>query len=62
MRIWRAFKVFYEIITDREIYFLLGLAIRDFFRKEKADPQPDPLPVSVPATVKERVKSMTAGR
>ena len=62
MQIWRAFKVFYEIITDREIYFLLGLAIRDIFRKEKADPKPDPLPVSIPATVKERVKSMAAGR
>ena len=62
MRIWRVFKVFYEIVTDREIYFLLGLAIRDFFRKEKADPKPDPLPVSLPAAVKERVKSMTAGR
>jgi hypothetical protein len=62
MRIWRVFKVFYEIITDREIYFLLGLAIRDFFRKEKSDPKPDPLPVSFPAIVKERVKSMTAGR
>ena len=62
MQIWRVFKVFYEIITDREIYFLLRLAIRDFFRKEKADLKPDPLPVSTPATVKQRVKSMTAGR
>jgi hypothetical protein len=29
MSIWRAMKVFYEIVTDREVYFLLGLAVRD---------------------------------
>jgi len=40
MRLWRAFKVFYQVITDREIYFLLGLAIRDLFRKTKSDPKP----------------------
>jgi hypothetical protein len=55
MRIWRAFKVFYQVITDREIYFLLGLAIRDLFRKTKSDPKP-----AVP--VKKRAKAMSAGK
>ena len=40
MRVWRAMKVFYEIVTDREVYFLLGLAIRDLFRTSKSDPKP----------------------
>ena len=55
MRIWRAMKVFYEIVTDREIYFLLGLAIRDLFRKEKSNPKP-----AMP--LKKRAKAMSAGR
>ena len=55
MRIWRAFKVFYQIVTDREIYFLLGLAIRDLFRKTKSDPKPA-------VAVKKRAKAMSAGR
>lgn len=55
MRIWRAIKVFYEIVTDREVYFLLGLAIRDLFRTIKSDPKP-----AVP--VKKRAKAMSAGR
>jgi hypothetical protein len=55
MRLWRAFKVFYQVITDREIYFLLGLAIRDLFRKTKSDPKPV-------VVVKKRAKAMAAGR
>jgi hypothetical protein len=55
MRIWRAMKVLYEIVTDREIYFLLGLAIRDLFHTTKSDPKP-----AVP--VKKRAKAMSAGR
>jgi hypothetical protein len=55
MRIWRAMKVFYEIITDREVYFLLGLAIRDVFRKTKSDPKPA-------VVMKKRAKAMSAGR
>jgi len=55
MRIWRAMKVFYEVITDREVYFLLGLAIRDLFRKTKSDPKPE-------IAVKKRAKAMSAGR
>jgi hypothetical protein len=55
MRIWRAMKVFYEIVTDREVYFLLGLAIRDIFRKTKSDPKPA-------IAVKKRAKAMSAGR
>ncbi len=55
MRIWRAFKVFFQIVTDREIYFLLGLAIRDLFHKTKSDPNPA-LPV------KKRAKAMSAGK
>jgi hypothetical protein len=57
MRIWRAMKVFYEIVTDREIYFLLGLAIRDLFRKTKSDPKP-----AVVVPVKKRAKAISAGR
>jgi hypothetical protein len=55
MRIWRAMKIFYEIITDREVYFLLGLALRDLFRKTKSDPKPA-------IAVKKRAKAMSAGR
>jgi hypothetical protein len=55
MGLWRAFKVFYEVITDREIYFLLNMAIRDMFRKTKSDPKPV-------VVVKKRAKAMTAGR
>jgi hypothetical protein len=55
MRIWRAMKVFYEIVTDREVYFLLGLAIRDVFRKTKSDPKPA-------VVMKKRAKAMSAGR
>lgn len=55
MGLWRAIKVFYQVITDREIYFLLGLAIRDLFRKTKADPKPV-------VVVKKRAKAMSAGR
>jgi hypothetical protein len=55
MRIWRAMKIFYEIVTDREVYFLLGLAIRDLFRKTKSDPKP-----AVP--MKKHAKTMSAGR
>jgi hypothetical protein len=55
MRIWRAMKVFYEIVTDREVYFLLGLAIRDLFRKTKSDPRPA-------VAVKKRAKAMSAGQ
>ena len=54
MRIWRAMKVFYEIVTDREVYFLLGLAFRDLFRKTKSDPKP-----AMP--LKKRAKAMSAG-
>ena len=55
MRIWRAMKVFYEIVTDREVYFLLSLAVRDLFRKEKSNPKP-----AMP--LKRRAKAMSAGR
>ena len=55
MRIWRAMKVFYEIVTDREVYFLLGLAIRDICRKTKSDPKPA-------IAVKKRAKAMSTGR
>jgi hypothetical protein len=55
MRIWRAFKVFYEIVSDREVYFLLGLAIRDLFRKTKSDPKPAVL-------VKKRAKAMSSSQ
>jgi hypothetical protein len=55
MRIWRAIKVFYEIITDREVYFLFGLAIRDVFRNTKSDPKPA-------VVIKKRAKAMSAGR
>jgi hypothetical protein len=55
MRIWRAIKVFYEIVTDREVYFLLGLAIRDLFRNTKSDPKPA-------VVVKKRAKAMSASR
>jgi hypothetical protein len=55
MRIWRAMKVFYEIVTDREVYFLLGLAIKDLFRKTKSDPK-----AAIP--LKKRAKAMSAGR
>ena len=55
MRIWRAMKVFYEIVTDREVYFLLGLAVRDLFRKTKSDPKPA-------VAVKRRAKAMSASR
>ncbi|HET8888236.1 MAG TPA: hypothetical protein VFQ41_04980 [Candidatus Angelobacter sp.] len=55
MKIMRAFRVFYQIITDREIYFLLGLAFRDLFRKTKSDPRP-----AVP--VKKRAKAIAAGQ
>jgi hypothetical protein len=55
MRIWRAMKVFYEIITDREVYFLLGLAIRDLFRETKSDPKPA-------VAMKRRAKAMSAGQ
>jgi hypothetical protein len=57
MRIWRAMKVFYEIVTDREVYFLLGLAVRDLFRKTKSDPKP-----AVVVRVKKRAKAMSASR
>jgi hypothetical protein len=55
MGLWRAFKVFYQVITDREVYFLLGLAIRDLFRKTKSNPRPV-------MPVKKRAKAMSAGR
>lgn len=55
MRIGRALRVCYQIITDREIYFLLGLAFRDLFRKKKSDPRP-----AVP--VKKRAKVIAAGQ
>jgi hypothetical protein len=55
MRIWRAFKVFYQIVTDREVYFLLGLAIRDLFRKSQSDPTPA-------IQMKKRVKAVSAGK
>lgn len=54
MRIWRACKVFYQIVTDREVYFLLGLAIRDLFRTTKSDPKP--------VAVKKRAKAVSAGQ
>jgi hypothetical protein len=57
MRIWRAMKVFYEIVTDREVYFLLGLAVRDMFRKTKSDPKP-----AVVVRMKKRAKAMSASR
>ena len=55
MRIWRSMKIFYEIVTDREVYFLLGLAFRDVFRKTKSDPKPT-------VVVKKRAKAVSAGR
>jgi hypothetical protein len=55
MIIVRAIRVVYQIITDREIYFLLGLAFRDLFRKTKSDPRP-----AVP--VKKRAKAIAAGQ
>jgi hypothetical protein len=55
MRIWHAMKVFYEIVTDREVYFLLGLAIKDLFRKTKSDPKPA-------IVVEKRANAMSAGR
>ncbi|HEX4603897.1 MAG TPA: hypothetical protein VH724_07890 [Candidatus Angelobacter sp.] len=55
MRIWRAIKVFYEIVTDREVYFLLGLAVGDLFRKTKSDPKPA-------MVMKKSAKTMSAGR
>ena len=55
MRIGRAFRVFYQIITDREIYFLLGLAFKDLFRKTKSDPRP-----AVP--IKKRARAIGAGQ
>jgi len=55
MRIWRAIKVFYEIVTDREVYFLLGLAVKDLFRKTKSDPKPA-------VAMKKRAKAMSAER
>ena len=55
MRIWRAMKIFYEIVTDREVYFLLGLAIRDLFHRTKSDPKPA-------VVVKKRAKAMSASR
>jgi len=55
MRIWRAFKVFFQIVTDREVYFLFGLAIRDLFKKTKSDPKPA-------VAVKKRAKAVSAGR
>jgi phenylalanine-4-hydroxylase len=55
MRIWRAMKVFYEIDSDREVYFLLGLAIRDLFRITKSDHKPA-------IAVKKRAKAMSASR
>ncbi|HEX3154551.1 MAG TPA: hypothetical protein VHV32_08000 [Candidatus Angelobacter sp.] len=57
MRIWRAMKVFYEIVTDREVYFLLGLAMKDLFRKTKSDPKP-----AVVMPGKKRAKAMSVGR
>jgi hypothetical protein len=55
MRIWRAFRVFYQTVTDREIYFLLGLASRDLFRKTQSDPQ-------AVTPVKKRAKAIAAGQ
>lgn len=55
MRIWRAMKVFYEIVTDREVYFLLGLAIKDLFRTTKSDPKPA-------VVAKKSAKAMSVGR
>ena len=55
MRIWHAMKIFYEIVTDREVYFLLGLAVRDLFRKTKSDPKPA-------VAMKKRAKAMSASR
>lgn len=55
MKIWRACKVFFQIVTDREVYFLLGLAIRDLFRTTKSNPKPA-------VAVKKRAKVMSAGR
>ena len=53
MRAQRVFKLFYQLMTDREVYFLLGLAIRNVFRKNKIPPR------SIPP-VKKRSKAMTA--
>jgi len=33
MHFWRAFKLLYQLMTDREVYFLIGLAVRNLFRK-----------------------------
>jgi hypothetical protein len=48
-------KVFYQIITDLEVYFLFALAIRDLFRTAKSDPKPA-------VVIKKRAKAMSASR
>jgi hypothetical protein len=52
MRVRRVFKLFYQLMTDREVYFLLGLAIRNVFRKK--------IPTRSIPPVKKRSKAMTA--
>ena len=37
MRAWLRCKLFFQLITDREIYFLIGLAFGNLFRKTDAD-------------------------
>jgi hypothetical protein len=38
MRFSRAFKLLYQLMTDREVYFLIGLAVRNLFRKPQVLP------------------------
>jgi hypothetical protein len=38
MRLRRAFKLLYQLMTDREIYFLAGLVVRNLFHKPTAPP------------------------
>lgn len=53
MGAWRVLKLFYQLVTDREIYFLTGLAIRNLFRRSGKKP-------SSVATAKKRAKAMNA--
>jgi len=53
MRIRRLFRLFYQLITDREIYFLTGLAIKSLFDKSPTGPRSAPV-------AKKRAKAMNA--
>jgi hypothetical protein len=49
----RVFRLFYRLITDREIHLLTGLAIRNLFRRSHNEPR------SV-APAKKRAKAVNA--